>query len=200
MRVHVVDPSAYTPPYDHALCSALAAEGVEVSCTRAASPTGRVPAADGYRRRESFYRARRPRALAAVRRALKLAEHVPDMLAYRRAAPRSAEIVHFQWLAVQQLDGLLLPRGRPLVLTAHDILPREPTPGQRRAQRRLYRRFDAIVVHSRHGARRLTEELGVDPARVHVIPHGAFEHLAGSASCGCRAMPGTGRRSCCSSA
>ncbi len=63
------------------------------------------------------------------------------------------------------------------MLTAHDILPREPRPGQRSAQRRLYRRFDAIVVHSEHGARRLIEELGVEETRVHVIPHGAFEHL-----------------------
>ena len=46
------------------------------------------------------------------------------MLRYQRAA-RGAEVVHFQWLSVQQLDGRLLPRGRPLVLTAHDVLPRE---------------------------------------------------------------------------
>ena len=64
------------------------------------------------------------------------------------------------------------------MLTAHDVLPREPRPGQLEAQRRLYERFDAIVVHSEHGRARLTSELGVDPARVHVIPHGVFEHLA----------------------
>ncbi len=46
------------------------------------------------------------------------------MLRYRRRAER-ADVVHFQWLAVQQLDGPLLPRARPLVLTAHDVLPRE---------------------------------------------------------------------------
>ncbi len=181
MRVHVVDPSAYTPPYDHALCSALAAEGVEVTLYTSRFAYGTVPAPNGYARSESFYRlashARSPR----LRRTLKTAEHVPDMLAYGRRS-RSAQIVHFQWLALQQIDGPLLPRGRPLVLTAHDVLPREPRPGQRRAQRRLYKRFDAVIAHSRHGARRLTEELGVDPARVHVIPHGAFEHLAAGTS------------------
>ena len=51
---------------------------------------------------------RRPRAAA---RRLKLAEHVPDMLRYRRAARARADVVHFQWLTVQQLDGLLLPRA-----------------------------------------------------------------------------------------
>jgi glycosyltransferase involved in cell wall biosynthesis len=102
---------------------------------------------------------------------------VPDMLRYRRAAA-AADVVHFQWLTVQHLDGRLLPTGRPLVLTAHDILPREARPGQRAAQRRLYARFDAVVVHSEHGRARLTDELGVEAARVHVIPHGAFAHLA----------------------
>jgi glycosyltransferase involved in cell wall biosynthesis len=33
-------------------------------------------------------------------------------------------------------------------------------------------------VHSEHGRERLTGELGIDSARVHVIAHGAFAHLA----------------------
>jgi glycosyltransferase involved in cell wall biosynthesis len=181
VRVQIVDPSAYTPPYDHALCHALAAAGADVELHTSRFVYGPVASADGYARHESFYRLatrlRRPR----VRRAVKLAEHVPDMLRYRHAS-RAADVVHFQWLAVQHLDRHLLPRGRsrpPLVLTAHDVLPREPRRGQLDAQRRLYDRFDAIVVHSEHGRRRLTGELAVDPSRVHVIPHGVFEHLAG---------------------
>ncbi len=177
VRVHVVDPSAYTPPYDHALCRALGAAGAQVELYTSRFPYGPTEAPDGYQRREFFYRRASAHLPRGARRLVKLAEHVPDMLRYRRAA-RAAEVVHFQWLAVQQLDGRLLPRGRPLVLTAHDILPREPHLGQRAAQRRLYARFDAIVVHSRHGRERLLGELGVQEERVHVIPHGAFAHLA----------------------
>jgi glycosyltransferase involved in cell wall biosynthesis len=182
MRVHIVDPSAYTPPYDHALCAALAGAGAEVRLYTSRFAYGPVPAPRGYQRVEHFYRAAGlvrgdGRAAQRARRGLKLAEHAPDMLRYRRAA-QAADVVHFQWLSVQQLDGRMLPRGRPLVLTAHDVLPREPAPGQRAAQRRLYERFDAIVAHSAHGRSRLIEELGVDAERVHVIPHGAFAHLA----------------------
>jgi glycosyltransferase involved in cell wall biosynthesis len=184
VRVHVVDPSAYTPPYDHALCRALAAAGAAVELYTSRFAHGTVAAAEGYQRREAFYRAAARLRGARARRAVKLAEHVPDMLRYRRQA-RAADVVHFQWLTVQHLDGHLLPSRRspagarrPLVLTAHDVLPREPRPGQRAAQRRLYDRFDAVVVHSEHGRRRLTERLGIVPGRVHVIPHGAFEHLA----------------------
>ncbi len=182
MRVHVVDPSAYTPPYDHALCAALGARGADVELVTSRFAYGDVPAASGYRRAELFYRAAgrvRGEGAAAqrARRALKLAEHVPNMLRYRRIA-EAADVVHFQWLSVQQLDARLLPRGRPLVLTAHDVLPREAGALRRRAQRALYDRFDAIVAHSQHSSSRLTDELGIAADRVHVIPHGAFAHLA----------------------
>ena len=75
------------------------------------------------------------------------------MLRYRRAAG-AADVVHFQWLPVQPLDAHLLPpraAGARLVLTAHDVLPREPARGQLAAQRRLYERMDAMIVHSEHG-------------------------------------------------
>jgi glycosyltransferase involved in cell wall biosynthesis len=193
MRVHIVDPSAYTPPYDHALCRALAAAGTDVELYTSHFAHGPVAPAEGYARRELFYSFASHVPATRARRVVKLAEHVPDMLRYRRAA-RATDIVHFQWLAVQHIDGHLLPSGRPLVLTAHDILPREARPGQRAAQRRLYSRFDAIVVHSEHGRRRLTEELGVDPDRVHVIPHGVFEHLAAGCAEGAAGDDGTAAR------
>jgi glycosyltransferase involved in cell wall biosynthesis len=204
VRVHVVDPSAYTPPYDHALCSALARAGVEVELVTSHFAYGPVAAPEGYRRRELFYRAALGAAGGRVRMAGKLLQHVPDMLRYRRLA-RQADVVHFQWLPVQHLDAHLLPTARfargsagkrggaparsergggrvgghpALVLTAHDVLPREPRRGQLAAQRRLYDRFDAVVVHSEHGRARLVEELGVEGDRVHVIPHGVFTHLA----------------------
>jgi glycosyltransferase involved in cell wall biosynthesis len=177
VKVHVVDPSAYTPPYDHALCAALGAQGDEVALITSHFPYGRTPPPDGYVRRELFYRAARGAPGSALRRTLKLAEHVPDMVRLRAQA-RKADIVHFQWLAVPALDGPLLPRSRPLVLTAHDVLPREGSASRRAAHRRLLRRFDALIAHSTHGARRLVEELGIDAHRVHVIPHGAFAHLA----------------------
>ncbi|HEX4837795.1 MAG TPA: glycosyltransferase family 4 protein [Solirubrobacteraceae bacterium] len=177
MRVQVVDPSAYTPPYDHAVCRALTMIGQHVELVTSCFAYGPVPAPAGYERRELFYRHALGAPGGRLRTVSKLVEHVPDMLRYRRHA-READIVHFQWLSVQYVDRYLLPANRPLVLTAHDVLPREPRPGQLAAQRRLYDRFDAIVVHSEHGRARLLDELGADRERVHVIPHGVFTHLA----------------------
>jgi len=178
VRVLQVDPSAFTPPYDHALCTALARMGEHVTLATSRFGYGDVPPALGYVRDEgAFYRFQPGAPGGRARLAAKLAQHPVDMLRLRRRA-RAFEIVHFQWLAVQHVDRRLLPSGRPVVLTAHDVLPREPRRGQIDAQRRLYERVDAIVVHSRHGAGRLIDDAGVDPDKVEVIPHGAFHHLA----------------------
>jgi glycosyltransferase involved in cell wall biosynthesis len=184
MRVDLVDPSAFTPPYDRALAAALVRAGTDIRLVTSRFGYGDVPAAEGYAVDERFYR-RAGHAGAVGSRArwlAKLAEHVPDMVAYARATghgPERPDVVHFQWLTVQPLDVHLLPRRVPTVLTAHDVLPREPRAGQLRAQRRLYERVGHVVVHSEHGRTRLTDELGLDPARVSVIPHGAFTHLSG---------------------
>src|SRR3954465_2583069 len=169
MRVHLVDPAAYTPPYDRALAAALARAGADVELWTSAFGYGDVPDAPGVRVREAFYRW----APSRGRRAARLAPQVADLLPYGAPA-RGAGVVHFQWLAVQYLDGFLLPRTRPRVLTAHDVLPREPRPGQLAAQKRLYGRMDAVIVHSEHGAARL-RGLGVE--HVHVIPHGPLDAL-----------------------
>src|SRR3954454_8578847 len=176
MRILQVDPSAFTPPYDRSLCAALARAGQDVTLATSRFDYGAVPPAVGYVADErAFYRALPGAPGSKARLAAKLAQHVPDMLRLRR---RSADLVHFQWLAVQHLDGHLLPRDKPVVLTAHDVLPREQRArGQRAAQQRLYERVDAVVVHSRHGERRLVDEAGVDPDKVEVIPPGAFRHL-----------------------
>jgi glycosyltransferase involved in cell wall biosynthesis len=177
VHVHVVDPSAYTPPYDHALCGALARAGARVELFTSRFDYAAAPRGGEYQVHEAFYRWGPGAPGSAARRAAKLLQHGPDMLRYRRAAVR-ADVVHFQWLPVQPLDARLLPHRRPLVVTAHDVLPREPRPGQRAAQRRIYERADAVVVHSHHGRERLVVDLELDPEQVVVIPHGAFDHLA----------------------
>lgn len=176
MRVQLVDPSAFTPPYDRSLAAALARAGAEVELLTSRFLYGPVPAADGYRVEERFYRRSAARGLDAPgRRAFKLAEHVPDMLRLRGAL--DADVVHYQWLTVPALDALLLPSRRPRVLTAHYVLPPRPSRRQVAAARRLFGRMDAVVAHSEHGAARLRDEAGVDPARLRVIHHGAFDYL-----------------------
>jgi glycosyltransferase involved in cell wall biosynthesis len=176
MRVQIVDPAAYTPPYDHALCAALARAGAEAELVTCRFPYGSVPREPGYEVSELFYRiGSDPATKPRVRRALRAAEHLPDMARHRLHA-RSADVVHYQWLPIPRLDKRLLAPVHPRVFTMHW---RFPDPGSRigRTLRSLLDRMDAVVAHSAHGSRRLSEELGVDPSRIEVIPHGAFDYL-----------------------
>src|SRR5437899_12546679 len=85
VRVHVVDPSAYTPPYDHALCAALAAAGADVELYTSRFAHGTLAAPAGYALREHFYRTARFARSPRTPRAPKLAAHVPDTV--RHTAP-----------------------------------------------------------------------------------------------------------------
>ena len=176
MKVQLVDPSAFTPPYDRALAAALARAGAEVELLTSRFLYGPVPPAEGYRVDERFYRRSAARGLEArARLPFKAAEHLPDMLRFRRAA--TADVVHYQWLTVPPLDVRLLPSLRPRAMTAHYILPPRPNRRQIASARRVFGAMDAVVAHSEHGAGRLRDEVGLDPAKVRVIPHGAFDYL-----------------------
>jgi glycosyltransferase involved in cell wall biosynthesis len=184
MRVDVVDPSAYSAPYDRSLCAALARAGADVELVTSRFLYGPVPPADGYRVIEAFYRRSARRGLdAPARRAFKLGEHVADMVRYRRRSV-DADIVHYQWLTMPGVDWAFLPppalrngsSGRPpQVFTFHER-PASGRVGVAR-ERRLLSRMDAVVVHSEHAGRRLRDELRFDPARIALIPHGALDYL-----------------------
>ena len=176
MRVQLVDPSAFTPPYDHALAAALARTGTDVELVTSRFLYGPTPEPRGYEVSESFYRRSAGRGLDAPgRRAFKLAEHLPDQLRFRRHA--DADVVHYQWLTVPALDALLLPPLRPRVMTAHYVVPPRPSRRQTDVARRMFGRMDAVIAHSRQSAARLSDDVGIDPARIRVIEHGAFDYL-----------------------
>ena len=176
MRIQQIDPSAFTPPYDHALCRALAAHGQDVELITSEFLYGPVPEADGYVVSEDFYRHSARRGLdARGRRIFKFAEHIPDMVRLRRKL--SADIIHYQWLTVPTIDARLLPPNRPRVMTAHYVLPPEPTSRQIKVANSMFTKMDAVISHTEAGAERLRDVVGVEPDRVHVIPHGAFDYL-----------------------
>jgi glycosyltransferase involved in cell wall biosynthesis len=176
MKVQLVDPSAFTPPYDRALAAALATHGADVELLTSRFLYGPVPEPEGYRARECFYRRSAERGLEAPgRRLFKAAEHLRDM---RGLSGRlDGDVVHYQWLTMPALDAYLLPAKRPRLLTAHYILSPNSSRRETKIAQRLFSRMDAVIAHSEHGAARLRDEVSIDPSRVRVIPHGAFDYL-----------------------
>ena len=169
MHVLLADPPAFTPQYDHALASALARAGAEVELVTSPFRFGDPPEPDGYRRTELFY----PVSSRLFRRSrlripVKLLEHPVGLLRLRR---RRADVAHLQWLAAPELDDRILRLREPLVFTAHDLLPRR-TAEKRNLWRRLFGRFERIVVHSERGLEQLAEL--TDAERLRVIPHPVF--------------------------
>ena len=185
-RVQLVDPSAFTPPYDHSLAAALARCGADVELVTSHFAYGPVPAASGYRVSEPFYR--RSSAMARdsrARLAVKAAEHLPGMarLAAHRLRARP-DVVHYQWLTAPALDRYLIgaigrgganSRRARRAYTVHYPLP--TSRAALRREGRLLSAMDLVVSHSEYGARRITADAGVPADRVRVIPHGAFDYL-----------------------
>jgi glycosyltransferase involved in cell wall biosynthesis len=169
MRVVLADPPAYTPPYDHALASALARQGVDVRLLTSRFRYGSVPPANGYTVDDSLYRLSTGIGPKAGRLAVKAFEHP---LALARLALAGCDLVHLQWVAAPEADAWLLHTREPLVFTAHDLLPRR-TARHTRTWSKLFRRFDRIVTHSERGRRALAA-FGVPEAKLRVVPHPAF--------------------------
>jgi glycosyltransferase involved in cell wall biosynthesis len=189
MRVAVVDPQAFTLPYDDELCRALAAAGAEVELLTARFTHGAPPAADGYARRELFgpplagLIARRPSSRARI--PLKAAGHALGLARLvRRARSRHPDIVHWQWAPQPALDlRALRAAGHAAgatIFTAHDVLPRRSRDAAP-LWAELYASCDRVIVHGAASRDRLLVEVGgVTPERVAVIPH-ALLHNGGGA-------------------
>lgn len=169
VKVKLIDPSGDVTPYDHALAAALARRGADVELLTSRFLYGPVPAQRDYTLTELFYPLATRLGLEARRRrrAAKAIEHPAGMLRLR-GRTAGADVVHYQWL--RPGDAALLPPKRPRLMTVHNVLRRSGATD-------VARKMDAVVVHTRHGARELTERVGVTPERIRVIPHGAFEHL-----------------------
>jgi glycosyltransferase involved in cell wall biosynthesis len=180
LRVLLVDPSLFTAPYDAALTRGLLEAGVLPSWAVRPERSTDEPQLPPERSEALFYRwierqdwlpARLRVACKGLSHALGLGRLVARVLRDR------PDLVHFQWIVVPPLDSAalwLLGRLCPVVLTVHDTVPFN---GDRLS---LLQRWgfqlplslsDRLIVHTLRGRQRLLE-LGFDPEKVAIIPHG----------------------------
>ncbi len=178
--------------YAHLLAGALAERGHEVIVVTAVGYEleGRRELPAGVRVvRKTARLSRRPRdggrrrpwprfALALARKVEAVVDAFVVAALARRLRP---DVVHLHSTNPIVLLHLLLLRllGLPVVATAHQVTPHEPIPFQALVQRGIHRLPRRVIAHSEVDRRRLVEELGVEPRRIAVIPHGEYGFFAG---------------------
>lgn len=179
MHIAIIDPSAFSPPYDIALARGLAAGGHTVTLIGEAG--GALEGTPGIDHLGHFYR---PLATAAGRRLPAWAGRIAKGVLHARdlwRLPRSlrdlgVEIIHLQWAPLPFLDLALLQRLRrvaPVVFTVHDTVPYNGAEPWLMAAGidRLTRGADAVICHTEQGRGRLLRR-GVPADRLYVLPHG----------------------------
>jgi glycosyltransferase involved in cell wall biosynthesis len=177
MRVALLDPPSFTPPYDHALASALSRRGHDVHLLASPAPLWPGYEPNGYRRLEVF--TPRSARLSAPRRArtvLRALEYVPSARhALRRLDELAPDLVHVQWLGAAPYDIRWLrrlERELPTVLTAHDLRPRRAWNARGWAE--AFSLVDRVIVHSERAVDELAAR-GVRRRRLARIDHPVFD-------------------------
>jgi glycosyltransferase involved in cell wall biosynthesis len=179
MRVALVDPASYTPPYDHELAASVAARGHRVDLVTSAYLFDDAPPPQGYARHEVFFplsgRLFRRAPRSPLRVPVKALEYGPSVaLLLRCVAALDPDVVHVQWLPLPRVDVHWLRRlaaRRPVVLTAHDVVPRRS--GQLAGWKEALAAVARIVVQSQRGAEELGA-LGVERRRIALVRHPTF--------------------------
>jgi glycosyltransferase involved in cell wall biosynthesis len=179
MKVAVLDPWCFTPPYDGELCRGLASIGHHVTLIGQARADGEGRCDDptaGFATLGLFREPARwlPGPFRLLAKGLRHIEGLIGCLsALRRMRP---DVIHVQWLPLPLIDALFVPLLRhvaPVVLTVHDSNPYNGAgPLLLRIGSLLaVRRCDRWIVHNDISERHLLAR-GLPQARLHRIAHG----------------------------
>ncbi len=182
LRVALVDPGDFTPPYDEALARGLAEIGCRV---RLWGMSGRPPADPAIAKVRHFYSLGNGRLGRALPEALvslvKGLEHGPQLAAMARSLEREGiHVLHIQWAPLPLLDRRLVERftrrGVPVVFTVHDSRPYNGTRGGPVVWGldRFLASVDALIVHTAEARERMLAA-GHAPERVHHVPSGPID-------------------------
>lgn len=184
MRIVQLDPLSFTPPYDHHLSSALGALDHDVHLLASRFLFGPVPEADTYTRDEVFLPisgrvlGKMPRS--PLRLPLKAFEYPVGQWRVGRILDRvRPDVVHFQWIPWPKVDVRWLRRLQrrvPLVLTAHDVIPRR-SEHQLELWKQIFATMDHVIVHSTRAVEQLVD-FGVAEEKLSAIPHPLFARTA----------------------
>ena len=195
--IAMLDPSAFTIPYDIHLCRGLVSSGCAVDLftrsprlndyfsRRDVQQAGCKQGLHRFSVIEHFYKASEKspslRHVPLTKSFVKAAEHIANMRSFTaQLRYRSPAIVHFQWLVLPICDlGYIrqIKRTAPVVLTVHDTSAfNAPTSRiQLVGWLAALREFHRIIVHT-HESKEVLGRKGVPVDRIAVVPHGVLLH------------------------
>ncbi len=184
MKTAIIDPSAFSIPYDHHLCSGLANHGCAVRLISSGELSNWN--ADSYIYDDFFYPyTDRLFSDGRLRNVSKGVEHIGGMVALaRKLRQLNPDIIHFQWLPVAPVDRLLLPMFRsiaPLVLTVHNSTPfhgDSTSAIQLRGVASARQYFDHLIAHT-ESTKETLQKSGIPDENISVIPHGVIRYPVG---------------------
>jgi glycosyltransferase involved in cell wall biosynthesis len=180
MKVVVVDPWHFTPPYDQELCKGLVKAGHQVTFVKSADNADDTPEdRPGFTTVEIF--SAPPRSLPrALELAAKGCQHILGMIRLLAVLRRlNPDVIHFQWLSLPLVDALFLRLFRriaPLILTVHDSNPYNGAgPWLLRAGSKIAMQgCDRFIVHNSISEKRLIGQ-GLAADRIQQIAHGLLD-------------------------
>ena len=97
-----------------------------------------------------------------------------------------ADVLHAQWWSLPLLPVYLVVaagfrlRGKPVVITIHNVVPHEPSFWFSISSRMLYKLGQHFIVHSQQNKQQLMAEYAIPEERISVIAHGPLELFTAS--------------------
>ncbi|WP_175542273.1 glycosyltransferase family 4 protein [Natrinema hispanicum] len=190
----MLDPSAFTPPYDHHLCRGLSTVGCDLTLYTTRSDYHLWDGERAYDWIEYFYRATNTlysdRDGLPGRTAVKGIEHVIDMTRFiRKAWSLDPDVIHIQWTPVPVVDQWFLQalaRVAPLVFTVHNTTPFHGASTSRiqlLGADTIHETADHLIVHTETSRDELINR-GIPATKISVVPHGILEYPSATAADG----------------
>ena len=191
MRIAIIDPWCFTPPYNRELCGGLLSLGHEVTLigqNLGDDNQDSDHSTEGVTTLRLFEAPATwlPRSLTLLAKGIRHVQGLwKSLQVLRRLRP---DVIHVQWLPLPLIDAIFIPLFRriaPIVLTVHDSNPYNGAgPLLLRLGNRLATsRFDRWIVHNELSERRLIER-GLPAERLHRVAHGLLAPLSGDTIAG----------------